>query len=224
MTNVEFSEAPDKRTSFFEDDSHRLISSVIYHSSTQGDQPCPSFKFVWKNFAPPRVKFFGWLLSKERIHCRTSLVHKHILQDAQCEICKEGDETVDHIFSGCPFVRHFWSQIGWQPDGIAKVTELWMTRVPPRVHNKVADSLILLCCWEIWRHRNDVVFRGLEPSTDRLAAYCKEAVESWVCRIPRKDHVLVSNWRNSFAMQSPSPPKCCPSFVNSLGFAPPPPG
>lgn len=37
LVSVEFSDAPDKRTSFFEDDSHRLILSVIYHSSTQGD-------------------------------------------------------------------------------------------------------------------------------------------------------------------------------------------
>ena len=124
LHSVGFNDARDKRTSFFEDDSHKLISSMIYRASTQGELPCPSFKFVWKNFAPPRVKFFGWLLTKERIHCRTSLVHKHILQDARCEICKMYDENAHHIFSGCPFVRSFWERIGWRSEGIAKVAEL----------------------------------------------------------------------------------------------------
>lgn len=80
----------------------------------------------------------------------------------RCEICKTNDKNADPIFSGCPFVRSFWDRIGWRPEGIAKVAELWKTQVPPHLHAKVAHPLILLCCWEIWRHRNDVVFRGLE--------------------------------------------------------------
>ena len=87
-----------------------------------------------------------------------------------------------------------------RPEGIAKVAEHWKTQVPPHVHEKVAHRLILLYCWEIWRHRNDVVFRGLEPSTDRLVATCKEAAASWSCRIPRKDLVIASNWRSLFSM------------------------
>lgn len=50
----------DKRESFFENDNHHLMSSLIYRTSTRGDHECPSFKFIWRNFAPPRVKFFGW--------------------------------------------------------------------------------------------------------------------------------------------------------------------
>lgn len=112
MVGVSFTDDLDQRTCFFEDDSHRMITRVIYQTSTRGEQACPSYSFVWKNFAPPRVKIFGWLLTKDRIHCRTNLVHKHILQDGVCEICKGDDELADHIFSGCPFVRSFWEQIG----------------------------------------------------------------------------------------------------------------
>jgi hypothetical protein len=64
-------------------------------------------------------------LTKNRIHCRTSLVLKNILQNAVCQICGEADESADHIFSACSFIRDFWDTIGWNPDGIAPVTELW---------------------------------------------------------------------------------------------------
>jgi hypothetical protein len=185
-----------------------MITRVIYQTSTRGEQACPSYSFVWKNFAPPRVKIFGWLLTKDRIHCRTNLVHKHKLQDEVCEICKGDDESADHIFSGCPLVRSFWEWISWDPNGIAKVTELWETRVPPRVHKKVAHPLILLCCWEIWRHRKDVVFKGLVPSVECLVGHCKEAMEAWSCRLPRRECSVSVHWRNSIVMSylfSPKP-------------------
>jgi hypothetical protein len=36
-------------------------------------------KFAWKNKAPPRVKFFAWLLSQSRIQCKVNLVKKRIV-------------------------------------------------------------------------------------------------------------------------------------------------
>lgn len=59
----------NERSSFFEDGQHRLLAGLIYKASTRGDHRCASYAFVWCNFAPPRVKFFGWLLAQNRIHC-----------------------------------------------------------------------------------------------------------------------------------------------------------
>lgn len=97
-------------------------------------------------------KFFGcsWLLTQNRIHCRTALVRKHILDDARCELCGLADETADHIFSECPFIQTFWAHFGWSPAGIAKVSEFWNTQAPPRIAKPVLNPLLLLFCWEIW--------------------------------------------------------------------------
>ena len=149
LGDVILENVPDLRTSFYQHGDAKLLSSVIYRASTRADQPCPSFKFVWRHFAPPRVKFFARLLTKNRINCRAALVIKNILQDATCEICHQGHETADHIFSGCSFTRGFWARIGWNPDDIAPVSELWLTQPPPRIHADIANPTILLCCWEI---------------------------------------------------------------------------
>lgn len=110
----------------------------------------------------------GWLLTQNRIQCKTSLVRKNILDNARCEICGLEDETVDHIISGCNFVCGFWTRIGWAPEEIAKTSELWRTKTLSRVHSSVAHPLLLLYCWEIWRHHNEVIFRHLDPNLERL--------------------------------------------------------
>jgi hypothetical protein len=49
LHSVNLDYTPDKRTSFFEDDNHRLMSGLIYRTWTRGDHECPSFKFIWRN-------------------------------------------------------------------------------------------------------------------------------------------------------------------------------
>ena len=112
----------------------------------RGDQTCPSFNFVWRNFAPPRVKFFGWVLTKDRIQCKTALCRKNILQDAIYDICGGAEETGDHIISGCPFAKSFWRCIGWHPNSIVPVTELWKSSPPPHLPPLAASPLIQLYC------------------------------------------------------------------------------
>ena len=53
LQEVSYEDTPDQRSSFFEDSSHRLMTGFIYRSSTRGDHACPSYSFVWKNFARP---------------------------------------------------------------------------------------------------------------------------------------------------------------------------
>lgn len=87
----------------------------------------PAYHFVWKNIATPRVKFFGWLLTKNRINYKTNLLHKKVLEEDVCDICGQGAETADHIVLGCSFAQAFWRRIGLQVENIADVQCLWET-------------------------------------------------------------------------------------------------
>jgi hypothetical protein len=98
----------------------RLITSKIYKLATGTDATCAFYNFVWRSYAPPKVKFFAWLLLRNRIQCIANL------KDTDgCELCNGASETADHLITQCPFARSFWRHIGWNPDTIPAVAQLW---------------------------------------------------------------------------------------------------
>lgn len=129
LHNVALNEEEDDRICFFADSNRRVITGLIYRTSVRGDTTCPSYQIVWENFAPPRVKFVGWLITKDRINCKAALKQTKILPDDLCDICFLGSETAAHIISGCPFAQEFWRKIGWTAESIAEVQVLYGKRL-----------------------------------------------------------------------------------------------
>jgi hypothetical protein len=68
----------------------------------------PMSTFVWKNKAPPRVRFLAWLASKDRLQTRVNIKKKGIMEDNICEICHATPETTMHILFNCGFATTFW--------------------------------------------------------------------------------------------------------------------
>lgn len=90
--------------------------------------------FVWRNRAPPRVQFFGWLLVQERIQSRANLVRKHIVESSLCELCGQVEDC-DHIIFQCRFASHVWRSLGFQISG-ASVKSLWTVARSATVPNR----------------------------------------------------------------------------------------
>ena len=78
----------------------------------RADADCPFYKFVWINHTPPRVRFFAWLLVQGKIQCKTNLLLKNIVDDAECELCHMDVESPDHLILHCPTATQFWTVLG----------------------------------------------------------------------------------------------------------------
>lgn len=180
IQEVSLTDAADKRLCFLADNNQKLMAGMIYRTSMKSGSTFPAYHFVWKNIATPRVKFFGWLLTKNRINCKSNLLHKKVLDEDACDICGGGPETADHIVSGCPFAQAFWRRIGWRPEDIANVQCLWESQAPVAIPKMAHSSLILLLCRELWKHRHDVLFRRMpprSPAPDRCVQGSSAAME-----------------------------------------------
>jgi hypothetical protein len=52
----------------------------------------------------------------------------------------------------------------------------------------------MLCLWQLWKHRNDVVFNGLAPSIALLRKRCRDDVVLWRARLPLERRPDVDVW------------------------------
>ncbi|WVZ51145.1 hypothetical protein U9M48_002314 [Paspalum notatum var. saurae] len=106
------SDGPDVRKCFAAGDGDKLQAGVVYQALCAGDGELDAAaKFVWKNSAPPRVRFFGWLARRGRIQCRANLAVKKVVPDAGCEVCHTEEVTTPHILFHCGFTKQLWSQL-----------------------------------------------------------------------------------------------------------------
>jgi hypothetical protein len=64
------------------------------------------FQSVWKLIIPPRVQFFLWLLSKDKILTRNNLSKRQNVADS-CLFCGE-EESVAHLFFKCVVAMKAW--------------------------------------------------------------------------------------------------------------------
>ncbi|BAF17720.2 Os05g0469900 [Oryza sativa Japonica Group] len=131
----------------------------------------PPWEFIWKSSAPPRVKFFGWLMTMNRLPTAVNLHKKSTIPSLTCQLCNTCPEDTDHIFLAYPLASAFWGLIQVLPM-LTSLSEIhtihWSGDLPERLNS----TFFLLCCWRLWNHRNEVVFQLLAPSINRLLRCC----------------------------------------------------
>jgi len=84
----------DMRNCIFQGTEDKFQTSLLYKALMAATAPPSDFaKMVWNNCAPPRVKFFIWLLVQNRIQSRSNLLKKSIITDAACALCLSITDT-----------------------------------------------------------------------------------------------------------------------------------
>jgi len=98
--------------------NHRGVTPIFVHA-------------VWKLNIPPRVQFFLWLLSHNRLLTRDNLARRREVSDPSCLFCNER-ESISHLFFQCCVAKHVWAAFS-----------VWLDR-------RMADdfeSISLFACW-----------------------------------------------------------------------------
>jgi hypothetical protein len=63
---------------------------------------------VWKTWAPPKCRFFVWLVAHNRCWTADHLARRGLPHPERCPLCDQNAETIDHILVLCVFAREFW--------------------------------------------------------------------------------------------------------------------
>jgi hypothetical protein len=73
-----------------------------------------------------------------------------------------------------------------------------MTSLVSNIPKKHFATFIALCCWQLWKRRNAVVFRSERAGHQPILAACICDAKLWKSRLPKKDRELAERWIGVF--------------------------
>ncbi|KAK9035735.1 hypothetical protein V6N11_077766 [Hibiscus sabdariffa] len=149
-------------------------SSYAFLKRDDGNHRHCHWRRIWSLKVPQRVHVFMWLTVHGKHMSNAERVRRHLAMSAECPICHDGEEDLDHILRSCPTACELWRRIlgpirfadfclnpfdVWLMDNLS-CTDAWMggrmewgacfsdwvvfVRHVPRECNGVADSLAAL--------------------------------------------------------------------------------
>lgn len=140
--------------------SERFSSSKAYTSMIGVKVVPPHFQWVWNSSCQPKHKVFFWMVLHDRVNTRNLLRRKTFHLDSyNCAVinCQQ-EETLFHLFWGCPFSAFCWDYVC--PN---KATAMSVLEAIGDVKNKIAlpfaMDIIILAIWAIWITRNNLIFQ-----------------------------------------------------------------
>lgn len=168
-------------------------------SATFGPNP---WTFPWNRLAPLKVNIMGWRLELNRLPTSDQLQRRSIPMDSTtCHMCKNHDETADHLFLHCPFADALWKNIlSWCNLAISKPPsrrELFIFQKTLPIGKrmcKLLNLIIMAYCWIIWKLRNESLFSNKNPSLRFATKELKTLSFLWLSTRSSKYKLTWSQW------------------------------
>jgi hypothetical protein len=80
-----------------------------------------------------------------------------VVEDPTCDLCRIFPEMTEHLIFQCPFTASFWLHLG-SSIGHNSIGDLRSLGRPASLPIAHFDTFVLLCCWQLWKRRNGIVF------------------------------------------------------------------
>jgi hypothetical protein len=145
-------------------------------------------KSVWKNWAPPKIKFFIWLVYQNRIWTADRLAKRGWPNCGMCPLCKCCIESADHLFVHCRFTLRLWNKAKEWLGLHMLSTNNWADLSFPEWWNMSTSgngrrglaTFFMLVIWEVWNERNDRVFKNKQAPLQIIFDRVKKEARLWV--------------------------------------------
>ena len=181
------------------------MDSISWHSTSSGEYSASSAyllqfvgsthtlmdSLVWRAWAPPKYKFFAWLIIQDRVWTAARLQRRGWPNCVVCPLCRQEQETGIHLLFHCRFSIRIWNVISlWLgspqlgPDklvGRALVFDCWTSSViHTEAPRKATASIVTLVAWKLWNERNSRIFRHMSHLPSVIIVDIKEETRLWV--------------------------------------------
>ena len=131
----------------------------------------------------------------QTLKCLSRIIQKwHVFRLARrglphqdsCPFCNQSEETINHILLGCVFARMVWHEVctalgrhNWVPTTVDTLVTWCQSKFSADGRLRDHRTILVLVCWELWKHRNGIVFDGESPSSARIGTRILEEGKAW---------------------------------------------
>jgi hypothetical protein len=176
------------------------MSSKFYTLNFKLIETPTRFRWIWKTKVTKKLKIFIWLFFRDRLNSRNLLRRKKykIEEDNyNCVLCDlNNEESMYHLFFQCPFSTECWNlDIHWNHDIYFFDT---IKEAKKNCQHDFFMEVFTIAAWEIWKQRNDKIFRGINPSLQSWKANFCSTVKLNMYRLSQENRIRVQDWINSF--------------------------
>jgi hypothetical protein len=145
--------------------SGAFIPSQVYRMSFQHIPSHFPSQWIWKSKCTSKHKFFAWLILHDRINTKDMLRRRHwqVTTDHTCVLCPtDALEDWSHLFFECTFSVRIWIylQIDWAQGSGPEM----LKNTKRRFKGPCFVEIIILACWNIWKQRNNKIFKNIQPT------------------------------------------------------------
>ncbi|XP_021985657.1 uncharacterized protein LOC110881815 [Helianthus annuus] len=212
LYNIELGSGPDlwlwKTGSSREIFTVQLLRAELDHINI-----IPETKVLnWLHWIPKKVNCFLWRVVLDRIPTKEALMARRIsLPSASCIFCNDVIETVDHLLVTCDFAQQVWTLIlQWinihLPRFTLSVIQLSEQILSHKTHKALKRAIwavVAATCWNIWRTRNDFIFKHKSPQLTKLIGDIKAHSFLWVQSRASLPDITWEKWRGFKFMDFP---------------------
>ncbi|WVZ93661.1 LOW QUALITY PROTEIN: hypothetical protein U9M48_039626, partial [Paspalum notatum var. saurae] len=111
VNRVQLHPATPDTTSWKLTQSRQYSTKSAYEAQFCGSVRTDFEWIIWKNWAPPKCKFFCWLAIQNRIWTADRLAQRGWPHIALCALCRSAQESGVHLFTDCRFVKCIWTEV-----------------------------------------------------------------------------------------------------------------
>jgi hypothetical protein len=164
-------------------------TSSAYSLFFAANRSFPCARPIWKSKAPPRCKFFMWLVVHQRCLTADNLQRRGWPNAGSCQLCWSGAETCAHLFVHCRFTSTVWRKLRtWSaatfraPGPSFHTTEDWWLKARKQVPKPLRrdfNTVVILVHWKIWKERNARIFEGAQHSAEEVFDGIRDDIAIW---------------------------------------------
>ncbi|KAJ0483598.1 putative reverse transcriptase zinc-binding domain-containing protein [Helianthus annuus] len=156
----------------------------------------------WVKWVPLKCSIFAWRADLNRIPTVEVLSRRGIeVEDSLCSFCSSEGESVDHLFTACP-----WSAVLWQKiEAWCRIPQIFMFTFRDLfdIHNHCGkrgaekyalQGILIVSCWCLWKARNNFRFAGKQFKVKGVFSEVKSVSYVWFKYRSKYSSISWSDW------------------------------